>query len=111
MDSTQKLNELFTQTEKLLAKLADDGRADVQEIRDRLNKSMARTKGSLQQGSSKRGSPQQAPRRQRVKVRDVVSSFNDYVQNHPWMALATGVLLASTIGILSTNATKRSLHP
>jgi ElaB/YqjD/DUF883 family membrane-anchored ribosome-binding protein len=106
MDSAQKLNELFTQTEKLLAKLADDGRADVQEIRDRLNKSMAKTKTSLQQ--------QPPPKRQRpqhVKVRDIAGSFNDYVQNHPWMALATGVLLASTIGILSTSATKRSLHP
>jgi ElaB/YqjD/DUF883 family membrane-anchored ribosome-binding protein len=45
-----------------------------------------------------------------VKVRDVAASFNDYVQNYPWIALATGVLVASSIGILATRATKRSLH-
>jgi hypothetical protein len=32
------------------------------------------------------------------------------VKHYPWMALATGVLVASTIGILATNATKRSVH-
>jgi len=40
----------------------------------------------------------------------VAASFNDYVQNYPWIALATGVLVASSIGILATRATKRSLH-
>jgi ElaB/YqjD/DUF883 family membrane-anchored ribosome-binding protein len=45
-----------------------------------------------------------------VKVRHVAAAFNDYVQNYPWIALATGILVASTIGILATSATKRSLH-
>jgi ElaB/YqjD/DUF883 family membrane-anchored ribosome-binding protein len=98
MESTRKLNDLFNQTEKLLAKLADEGAPEIQELRQRLDRSMAKTRVAL---NSK-------PPRENVKVRDVAASFNDYVQNYPWMALATGVLVASTIGILATNATKRS---
>jgi ElaB/YqjD/DUF883 family membrane-anchored ribosome-binding protein len=100
MDSTHKLNELFDQTEKLLAKLADERGPEIQEVRDRLAKSMAQTREALKNGG----------RSEHVKVRDVAASLNDYVRNYPWVALMTGVLVASTIGILSTSATRRSLH-
>ena len=100
MDSTHKLNDLFDQTEKLLAKLADQRGPDIQQLREKLHRSMGQTRIALKR----------APARQHVKVRDVAASFNDYVQNYPWIALATGVLVASSIGILATRATKRSLH-
>jgi ElaB/YqjD/DUF883 family membrane-anchored ribosome-binding protein len=100
MDSVQKLNDLFDQTEKLLATLADERGPEIQELCERLDKSMAQTKDALNGN----------PRAEHVKVRDIAASFNDYVQNYPWVALATGVLVASTIGILATSATKRSLH-
>jgi len=99
MGSTHQLNELFNQTEKLLAKLADERAPEIQELRDRLDHSMAQTREALKD-----------PHSEHVKVRDVAASFNDYVRNHPWVALATGVLVASTIGILSTSATRRSMH-
>jgi ElaB/YqjD/DUF883 family membrane-anchored ribosome-binding protein len=98
MSSAHKLNDLFNETEELLAKLADRG-PEMQELRDRLDKSMAETRGALKQR-----------RDEHVKVRHVAASFNDYVQNYPWLALATGVLVASSIGILATSATRRSLH-
>jgi ElaB/YqjD/DUF883 family membrane-anchored ribosome-binding protein len=106
MDSAHKLNELFDQTEKLLAKLADERGPDIQALRERLNQSMTRTREALKEShpSNERGSSEH------VKVRHVAASLNDYVHNYPWVALATGVLLASTIGILSTSATRRSLH-
>jgi ElaB/YqjD/DUF883 family membrane-anchored ribosome-binding protein len=100
MRTSHKLNDLFNQTEKLLAKLEEEGAPEIQELRERLDRSMAKTKAALRN---------ERPR-ENVKVRDVAASFNHYVQHYPWMALATGVLLASTIGILATNATKRSLH-
>jgi ElaB/YqjD/DUF883 family membrane-anchored ribosome-binding protein len=100
MDSAQKLNNLFDQTEKLLAKLADERGPEIQELRDRLDRSMERTRVALKSN----------PPPEHVKVRHVAASLNDYVKNYPWMALATGVLVASTIGILATNATKRSAH-
>ena len=100
MDSAHKLNDLFEQTEKLLDKLADERGPEIQGLREKLNRSMEQTRTALKSN----------PPRRRVKVRHVAASFNDYVQNYPWIALATGVLLASTIGILATSATKRSLH-
>jgi ElaB/YqjD/DUF883 family membrane-anchored ribosome-binding protein len=101
MDSTHKLNELFDQTEKLLAKLADERGPEIQQARDRLGKSMAQTREALKDDDG---------RPEHVKVRHVAASLNDYVRNYPWLALMTGVLVASTIGILSTSATRRSLH-
>jgi ElaB/YqjD/DUF883 family membrane-anchored ribosome-binding protein len=107
MDSTHKLNELFDQTEKLLAKLADERGPEIQESRERLGKSMAQTRKALKNN----GKPlKDDGRSEHVKVRDVAASLNDYVRNHPWVALMTGVLVASTIGILSTSATRRSMH-
>jgi len=100
MDSTHKLNELFDQTEKLLAKLADERGPEIQEARDRLGRSMAQTREALKDDRPS----------EHVKVRDVAASLNDYVRNYPWVALVTGVLVASTIGILSTKATRRSMH-
>jgi len=100
MDSTHKLNELFDQTEKLLAKLADERGPEIQEARDRLGRSMAQTREALKDDRHS----------EHVKVRDVAASLNDYVRNYPWVALMTGVLVASTIGILSTKATRRSMH-
>lgn len=100
MDSARKLNDLFDQTEKLLAKLADQRGPEIQQLREKLERSMGQTRVALKR----------APAREHVKVRDVAASFNDYVQSYPWLALATGVLVASSIGILATRATKRSLH-
>jgi ElaB/YqjD/DUF883 family membrane-anchored ribosome-binding protein len=100
MDSTRTLNELFNQTEKLLAKLANQHGPEIQDLRDRLGKSMAQTREALNDNRHS----------EHVKVRDVAASLNDYVRNYPWVALATGVLVASTIGILSTSATRRSMY-
>ncbi len=100
MDTTHKLNDLFNQTEKLLAKIGAEGGPEVQELRQRLDRSIAQNRDALNG----------KPSRDNVKVRDVAASFNDYVQNYPWVALVTGILVASTIGILATNATRRSLH-
>ncbi len=100
MDSAHKLNDLFDQTEKLLAKLSNERGPEIQELREKLHRSMGKTRIALKS----------SPPREHVKVRDVAASFNDYVQNYPWIALATGVLVASTIGILATSATKRSLQ-
>jgi ElaB/YqjD/DUF883 family membrane-anchored ribosome-binding protein len=99
MDQARQLNELLEQTDKLLAKLSDECGPEIDELRGKLDRSMAQTREAL-----KNDAPEH------VKVRHVAASFNDYVRNYPWLALATGVLVASTIGILSTSATRRSLR-
>jgi ElaB/YqjD/DUF883 family membrane-anchored ribosome-binding protein len=97
MDRTRKLNRLLNETEVLLDRLPAEHTPELQEVRDRLEQSMTQTKDALAQQAH-------------VNIRDVAGSLNDYVQKHPWMALATGVLVASTIGILATSAAKRSLR-
>jgi ElaB/YqjD/DUF883 family membrane-anchored ribosome-binding protein len=97
MDSAHKLTQLLAETEELLAELADQKDPDIAALRDRLEKSMVQTREAI---ARQRG--------EHVKLRHVAGSFNDYVQDYPWVALATGVLVASTIGILATSATKRS---
>ena len=106
MDAVHKLNDLFDQTEKLLAKLADERGPEIQELRARLDKSMARTREALKENQAYGN----GHAREHVKVRHLAASLNDYVRNYPWVALATGVLVASTIGILTTSATRRSMH-
>jgi ElaB/YqjD/DUF883 family membrane-anchored ribosome-binding protein len=101
MDSAHKLNELFNETEELLAELADQEGPGIQDLRDKLERSISQTRNAL----SKRRPVGQ------VNLRDVAASFNDYVRRYPWMALATGVLVASTVGIMATSATKRSMNP
>jgi ElaB/YqjD/DUF883 family membrane-anchored ribosome-binding protein len=100
MDSARQLNELLEQTDKLLAKLSDECGPEIDELRGKLDRSMAQTREALKND----------PAPEHVKVRHVAASLNDYVRNYPWLALATGVLMASTIGILSTSATRRSLR-
>ncbi len=100
MRATQKLDNLFDQTEILLAKLAEERGPEIQELRQRLDRSIEKTRMALREN----------PPPEHVKVRHVAASFNEYVHNYPWVALATGVLVASTIGILATSATRRSLN-
>ncbi|MDP9088707.1 MAG: hypothetical protein M3O26_08195 [Pseudomonadota bacterium] len=104
MESNNQLHELISETEKLLAKLADEDTPEIEKLRNKLGKSMAQAKDALDIPPTENG-----PSRH-VKVRHVAASFNDYVRNYPWLALATGVLVASSIGILSTSATRRSMH-
>jgi ElaB/YqjD/DUF883 family membrane-anchored ribosome-binding protein len=100
MRSERQLHELLEQTDNLLAKLSDECGPEIEELRDRLGRSMAETRETLDNN----------PPPKHVKVRDVAASLNDYVRNYPWIALATGILVASTIGILSTSATRRSMR-
>jgi ElaB/YqjD/DUF883 family membrane-anchored ribosome-binding protein len=99
MDSASKLNELVNDTEELLAELGDKHGAEIDDLRTRLLSSIDKTRSAIDK-QQRNGS--------QVKVRDVALSLNEYVQEYPWLALATGVLLASTVGILATAATRRS---
>jgi ElaB/YqjD/DUF883 family membrane-anchored ribosome-binding protein len=101
MDSARKLNQLVTDTEELLAEIDDERSPEIEKLRQRLTASIQKTKSLLE---TERGNGNG-----HVKVRHVAASVNDYVRDYPWVALATGILLASTVGILATSATRRSL--
>jgi ElaB/YqjD/DUF883 family membrane-anchored ribosome-binding protein len=105
MNTTRQLNKLIDETEGLLAEISDERSPHIEAARDRLTHSLERTKCAL---NEHRKGDEQRSDTQHLKVRHVAASVNDYVKGYPWLALATGVLVASTIGILATSATKRS---
>jgi ElaB/YqjD/DUF883 family membrane-anchored ribosome-binding protein len=111
MDSSRKLKQLVTDTEELLAEIADEHSPEIQQLRKRLNDSIKSTKSYLQSFRSGNDETEsdEDHHNSHVKVRHVAASVNEYVRGYPWLALATGVLVASTLGIMATSATRRSL--
>jgi ElaB/YqjD/DUF883 family membrane-anchored ribosome-binding protein len=109
MNTSGKLNKLMRETEDLLEQIADEHAPHIQRVRERLQDSLERTKSAIADERSNEHEGGMRPE-QHVKVRDLAGSLNDYVRRYPWLALATGVLVASSIGILATHATKRSYH-
>ena len=109
MDAAKKLDKLVHETEELLESIAQEHAPQIEDARKRLQKSLEETKRAIraerENGNKRHGREKDDSR---VKVRDLAGSVNDYVQRFPWLALATGVLVASSLGILATSATKRS---
>jgi ElaB/YqjD/DUF883 family membrane-anchored ribosome-binding protein len=111
MDSATKLKQLVTDTEELLAEIADEHNPEIQHLRKRLNDSIKSTKSYLRSFRNRDEQDEDdAQQDSHVKVRHVAASVNEYVRGYPWLALATGVLVASTLGIMATSATRRSLN-
>ncbi len=110
MDSRRRLKQLVTDTEELLHEIVDQRSPEIQELRRRLTDSIKSTKSFLHsQRHEADDEDQDESGHSHVKVRHVAASVNEYVRSYPWLALATGVLVASTLGILATSATRRSL--
>jgi ElaB/YqjD/DUF883 family membrane-anchored ribosome-binding protein len=117
MDPSGKLDTLMRETEELLERIADERAPQIQRLRERLQDSLAKARSAMEEervsthGDGKSNGNGSGRAAQRVGVRDLAGSLNDYVRRYPWLALATGVLVASSVGILATHATKRSyLH-
>lgn len=117
MSTAGKLNRLMRETEDLLEQIETESSPQIERVRERLQDSLERTKSAIaQERDHEHGRDQEhgngsGRSEQHVKVRDLAGSLNDYVRRYPWLALATGVLVASSVGILATRATKRSyLH-
>ena len=102
MDSIAKLDKLVVETEGLLDSLADEEHGpQIDAMRQRLLGSLENARRAI--AAHGRDEP-------RIGIRDLAGSVNDYVRRHPWLALATGVLIAASAGILATSATKRSFR-
>jgi ElaB/YqjD/DUF883 family membrane-anchored ribosome-binding protein len=108
MDTASKLNRLMHETEELLERIADERAPQIQRARERLQDSLEQTKSAVAEQRAN-GDGSERPEAQ-LKMRDLAGSLNDYVRTYPWLALATGVLMASSVGILARHATKRSYH-
>lgn len=113
MDAAHKLKKLVDDTEELLETLADEQGPKIDAVRERLLVSLERTKRAIaeQRRNRKNGQARDDDDDDddaSIGVRDLAGSLNDYVRTHPWIALATGILVATSAGILATSATKRS---
>jgi ElaB/YqjD/DUF883 family membrane-anchored ribosome-binding protein len=113
MDAVRKLNKLMSETEELLDSLADERGPKIDAVRERLIESLERTKRAIAEQRRDRknghsGDDEDEEDDASIGVRDLAGSLNDYVRRYPWLALATGVLVATSAGILATSATKRS---
>ena len=108
MDTASKIQRLLSETEELLERIADERAPQIQRLRDRLQDSIEQTKSAIAEEHANEDGAER-PEAQ-LKIRDLAGSLNDYVRTYPWLALATGVLMASSVGILARHATKRSYH-
>jgi len=114
MDSIAKLDKLVVETEGLLDSLGQERTPKIDALRDRLLDSLENAKRAIHKSAihsnGREYSHGEADSETRIGIRDLAGSLNDYVRRHPWLALATGVLIAASAGILATSATKRSLR-
>jgi len=114
MDSIAKLDKLVVETEGLLDSLGQERTPKIDALRERLLDSLENAKRAIHKSDLHADGREYARSgdhsETRIGIRDLAGSVNDYVRRHPWLALATGVLIAASAGILATSATKRSFR-
>ncbi|GAC1307947.1 MAG: hypothetical protein NVSMB10_13850 [Steroidobacteraceae bacterium] len=90
LTATGKLDTLIDGAEELLMRLADAHHPDVQRLRDRIDLAIVDARNALGGGASRS-----------VRLRDIVRTVDDYVRDHPWLALVTGILVAGSAGFIA----------
>jgi len=103
VDRATKLDELIDGAEELLTNLTDAHNPDIQELRDRVDQAIADARRAFAQTEEELS----------VKLRDIAHTVDDYVRDYPWLAVATGVLVAGTIAFIAGAAAgskKRSIR-
>jgi ElaB/YqjD/DUF883 family membrane-anchored ribosome-binding protein len=90
-DAQHKLDQLIDDSEELLTRLADAHNPDIQLLRDRVDEAIGNTRRTLARHSDASS----------AGLKELVRSIDDYVHDYPWLALATGVLVASTVAYIA----------
>jgi ElaB/YqjD/DUF883 family membrane-anchored ribosome-binding protein len=96
-DATHQLDQLIDDSEELLTRLADAHSPEIQMLRDRVDQAIGDTRRAL--GRSRDVSS--------ATLRELARSIDDYVHDYPWLALATGVLVASTVAFIAGSMQRR----
>jgi len=94
---------LIDGAEELLTNLTDAHNPDIQKLRDRVDEAIADARRAIAETEEDLS----------VKLRDIAYTVDDYVRDHPWLAVATGVLVAGTIAFIagaSAGSKKRSIR-
>ena len=90
----KELREVLASTEALLSALGNENSNSVNELRDRLTRTMADVKKEL--GHSFMANARETYH----QVRDTAASVNRFTRQRPWSAVTIGVGIGVLIGIL-----------
>jgi ElaB/YqjD/DUF883 family membrane-anchored ribosome-binding protein len=93
MGTADKLNQLIDDSEELLIQLTDSSDPQIQVLRNRIDKAIVDTRRELRLHSDGDTST--------VQIREIAATIDDYVRDFPWLALATGVLVAAGVGFVA----------
>jgi len=94
VDKSGQLDALIDGAEELLTNLTDAHNPAIQDLRDRVDHAINDTRRVI---AENRGE-------MTVKLRDIAFAIDDYVRGYPWIALATGVLLAGGVAFIAGTA-------
>jgi ElaB/YqjD/DUF883 family membrane-anchored ribosome-binding protein len=101
MIKPNKLDQLIDDSEELLTQLAGDHNPEIQKLRDRVDVAVRDARRVLhppEDGAA-------------LGLRELALTIDDYVHDHPWLALATGVLVASTVAYIAGSFQGRTKEP
>jgi len=101
VDKANRLDELIDGAEELLTNLTDAHDPEIQKLRDRVDAAIAEARRAI-------ATPEEELS---VKVREIARTVDDYVRDYPWLAFATGVLVAGTIAFIVGSATGSKKRP
>ncbi len=91
MDRASRLDELIDGAEELLTNLTDAHDPEIQKLRDRVDEAILEARRAIATPKDELS----------VKLRDIAHTVDDYVRDYPWLAVATGVLVAGTIAFIA----------
>ncbi len=91
MEKAQKLDRLIDNAEELLIKLADAHSPEIQKLRDRVDQAIIDARRAIARQSGEAS----------VGLRDIAATIDDCVREYPWLAVATGVMVAGSIAFIA----------
>lgn len=90
--AAKELREVLASTEALLSAIGDEGGESVNELRDRLTRTVADVRKELEKSFF------ETARERYYQVRDTAVSVHRFTHRYPWLAVAIGTGLGVLIG-------------
>jgi ElaB/YqjD/DUF883 family membrane-anchored ribosome-binding protein len=91
LEKAGKLDQLIDDAEDLLTRLADAHNPEIQYLRDRVDHAIRDARRNIaRQGNAAS-----------MQLREIVNIIDDYVRDYPWLAVATGILVAGTVAFMA----------
>ncbi len=91
MDKSKQLNQLIDGAEELLTNLTDAHDPAIQNLRDKVDDAIGAARRAIEKQSDAAA----------VQLRDIANTIDDYVHDYPWLAFATGALVAGTVAFIA----------